>query len=155
MLGWLDMDSSVCTIVQWLRSFRCLARSKETLHMFVRTLVGGYCREHGTRSFHECPLLEWVSVLEQGVHPPAPPSQFFEDVQLATDNGVFFIITNGRMGLGPASTSRGTKLSLSPAVIRSLLFDRPFTRNQAKQGPTVRLILMLIWKDASIFKIWS
>lgn len=128
MLGWLDMDAATRTVAQWLQSVRGLEKSQETLHMFARTLVGGICRVHGTRSFHKCPLLDWLSVLDEDICPP--PNQFLEDIQLATDNRVFFTTENGTMGLGPASTQSGDRIVNFPSgctnfVLRPLSHQQP------------------------------
>lgn len=43
-----------------------------------------------------------------------PPSPLFEDIQIATDDRVFFLTKNGSMGLGPASTRKGDTIHVFP-----------------------------------------
>lgn len=68
MLGWSDRDASIRTIAQWLQICEFRGGSQEILHIFARTLLGGFCREHRARSVHECLLLEWLAELNEDIH---------------------------------------------------------------------------------------
>lgn len=44
-----------------------------------------------------------------------PPSPFFEDIQIVTDDRIFFLTRNGSMGLGPVSTRKGDTIHILPS----------------------------------------
>lgn len=127
MLGWSDMKASIRTVAQWLRSFGSLGKIESTLHRFARTLIGGPCREHDTQTFHDCPLLDWLSDLDEDMK--TTPCHL-EDMVLATDNRVFFTTKNGGMGLGPPSTQSGDQIITFPSgctnfILRPILQQQP------------------------------
>ncbi|KAG6361116.1 hypothetical protein INS49_009340 [Diaporthe citri] len=59
------------------------------------------------------PPEQWLQSLSPGGF-AAPPSPFFEDIQVATDGHVFFLTKNGSMGLGPASMRKGDTIHILP-----------------------------------------
>lgn len=112
----------------------------ESIRAFCQTILGGICsradRYQEAGAIDLSPLEDWLQRLlralsgtsdwfesveadisHDGVDEDffAPPNPFFEDIRVAIDGRVFFLTTNGSMGLGPASMEEGDVIHVFPS----------------------------------------
>lgn len=112
VFGWQDMKASLRTLAQWLEVIQYCSNSK-AMDMFARTLKGGFCRVHHTRTLHPCSWNDWLPPIQADIFEYT--TSYPEDIQLATDGRVFFTTKSGRMGLGPASMQPGDFITEFPS----------------------------------------